>query len=226
MDNQTVIAMIPARMGSQRLKKKNLRELHGVPLITHAIRKCKEAGVFNEVWINSEHPTFGEIAKQEGANFHKRPEALASNNATSEQFIYEFLKNHACDHIVQVHSIAPLLTVDEVRSFTIFFSSCEYDVLLSAVNEQIECSYENEPVNFNYNAKINSQELNPIQRVTWSITGWKRETYMSAYNDGKCATYSGRVGYFPINRLAGIIIKTEEDLNMAEALYGLIVKEK
>ncbi|MCA9417335.1 MAG: cytidyltransferase, partial [Candidatus Omnitrophica bacterium] len=40
------IGMIPARMGSQRLKKKNLRELGGVPLITRAIRKCLEAGVF------------------------------------------------------------------------------------------------------------------------------------------------------------------------------------
>ena len=45
------IAMIPARMGSQRLKRKNMRELHGVPLITLAIRKCLAAGVFDEVSI-------------------------------------------------------------------------------------------------------------------------------------------------------------------------------
>ena len=42
----TNIAMIPARMGSQRLQKKNLAPLKGVPLIVHAIRKCREAGVF------------------------------------------------------------------------------------------------------------------------------------------------------------------------------------
>ena len=83
------IAMIPARMGSQRLKQKNLRELNGVPLITHAVRKCVAAEIFDEVWVNSEHPTFGEIAAKEGVHFHQRPEELASNATTSEDFVYE-----------------------------------------------------------------------------------------------------------------------------------------
>ena len=60
-------------MGSKRLKRKNLRELGGVPLITRAIRKCIIADVFDEIWVNSEHPTFGEIAEQEGVKFHSRP---------------------------------------------------------------------------------------------------------------------------------------------------------
>jgi len=46
-----VLAMIPARMGSQRLPKKNLALLDGVPLINRAIRKCREAGCFDEVVI-------------------------------------------------------------------------------------------------------------------------------------------------------------------------------
>ena len=54
-------------MGSQRLKQKNLRELAGVPLIVRAIRKCKAAGVFDEIWVNSEHPDFGPVAGAEGA---------------------------------------------------------------------------------------------------------------------------------------------------------------
>ena len=47
------VAMIPARMGSQKLKQKNLRELGGARLITRAIRKCLAAGVFDEVWVNT-----------------------------------------------------------------------------------------------------------------------------------------------------------------------------
>ena len=79
--------MIPARMGSQRLKQKNLRELGGIPLITRAIRKAKDSGVFGEVWVNSEDDAFGAIAKEEGVQFHRRPAELANNTATSEQCI-------------------------------------------------------------------------------------------------------------------------------------------
>ena len=57
------LAMILARMGSQRLKARNLRELDGLPLITRAIRKCEAASAFDPIWANSEHPVFGEIAE-------------------------------------------------------------------------------------------------------------------------------------------------------------------
>jgi CMP-N-acetylneuraminic acid synthetase len=49
-------ALIPARMGSQRLARKNLRELGGIPLIVRAIQKCRDCGEFDEIWVNSEHP--------------------------------------------------------------------------------------------------------------------------------------------------------------------------
>jgi CMP-N-acetylneuraminic acid synthetase len=215
------VAMIPARMGSQRLKQKNLRELDGVPLIVRAIRKCIAAGVFDEIWVNSEHPAFGEIAAKEGVHFHQRPVELASNTATSEDFVYEFLKKHPCEYLFQVHSIAPLLPAEQVAGFVKAMLDSDYDVLLSAVNEQIECAIHGKPINFAYDQKTNSQELEPIQRITWSITGWRASTYINAYETGKCATYAGRVGFYPIDRLAGHIIKTEEDLLIAEALLRI-----
>ena len=160
------IVMIPVRMGSQRLKQKNLRHLNGLPLIVHAIRKAKQVAAIDQVWVNSEHSKFGEIAREEGVHFHQRPEKLADHNATSEDFVYEFLTKHPCDFLVQVHSIAPLLTAEEVSGFTITLINGDKDVLLSTVNEQIECAYQNQPVNFSFNEKTNSQNLVPIQRIT------------------------------------------------------------
>jgi CMP-N-acetylneuraminic acid synthetase len=214
--------MIPARMGSQRLKQKNLRELAGVPLIVRAIRKCRAAGVFDEIWVNSEHPDFGPLAEAEGASFHRRPEALGSNMATSEQYVYEFLKAHPCDLLFQVHSIAPLLTATEVAAFVRHMAGSNDDVVLSCIPEQIECALDGVPVNFTYAEKTNSQDLRPVQRITWSITGWRRSSYIAAYEAGRCATYAGAVGYYPVDRVSGHVIKTEGDLGLAEALLPLV----
>jgi CMP-N-acetylneuraminic acid synthetase len=216
-----IIGMIPARLGSQRLKQKNLQEIDGVPLLAHAIRKSLKANVFDEVWVNSESDIFGQIAKQEGVNFHKRPDELANDTATSEDFINEFLLHHECDYIVQVHSIAPLMSIEDVKRFVTELKTGKHDVLLSVEEVQIECAFKGEPVNFTYASKTNSQELTPIQRITWSITAWKHSVYLDAYSNGKCATYSGNVGYFPINKLASHIIKTAEDLEIARALWRL-----
>ncbi len=202
--------------------QKNLRELSGLPLITRAIRKCVAVGLFDEIWVNSEHPQFGEIAAAEGVNFHLRPVELGNEKATSEQYIAEFLEKHPCECLVQVHSIAPLLTAREVEQFVMALDSGDYDCLLSVELIQIECAYRDNPINFSYAEKTNSQDLDPVQRVCWSISAWRRETFLAAVATGKCATYSGRIGYHPVSRLAGHVIKTEEDLKIAEALLPLV----
>lgn len=221
------IAMIPARMGSQRLTKKNLRPLRGVPLIIHAIRKCQEAGVFDEIWVNSEDVAFAEIAQGESVNFHRRPEELGSNDATSEDFVKEFFRSHPdCEHLVQVHSIAPLLTAAEVRDFVTTWRDGSFDVMLSCILDQIEVAFEGKPVNFTFARKTNSQDLTPVQRITWSITGWKRAAFLAAADAGRTATYDGTVGFYPVSAISGHVIKTQRDLDIAEALMNILEAER
>ena len=217
-----VIAMIPARMGSQRLIKKNLRELEGVPLITRAIRKCNEAGCFDEIWVNSEDEVFGKIAAEEDVYFHKRPMFLGDNNATSEEFVKEFLECHECTYILQVHSIAPLLSTSEVKQFTLSFINSGCDVFLSCIEDQIEVAFNNKPVNFSFAEKTNSQDLSPMQRITWGITGWKKEKYLETRKNNDCATYAGKVGFFPVNPMSGHVIKTQIDLDIATAYLKIV----
>jgi len=215
-----IIAMIPARMGSKRLARKNLRELAGIPLIVRAIRRCKAAGVFDEIWVNSEHPDFGPIAQAEGVHFHQRPEHLGNDQSTSEEFVAEFLEAHPCTFVVQVHSIAPLLGPSAIAGFVTELRKDQTDVLLSVVEENLECLFDGEPVNFSFDRKTNSQDLKPVQRIVWAITGWRRDTYLAAARAGQCATYSGRRAVFPIPRHAGHVIKTEEDLHLGEAMLS------
>ena len=49
-----IIGMIPARLGSKRVPKKNLRLLNGRPLISYNIETAVKSGVLDEVYVNSE----------------------------------------------------------------------------------------------------------------------------------------------------------------------------
>lgn len=218
------VAMIPARMGSQRLKKKNLAPLAGQPLITHAIEKCQKAGCFDDIYINSENAEFAEFAGQYGIKFYQRPEELGNSVATSEQFVYDFLKNVDCDLLVQVHSIAPLLSAEEVEAFAKSFIQSDADVMLSCIEDQIEVAYKNTPVNFTFSEKTNSQDLTPTQRVTWSITGWRAKPYVDAVEAGETGTYCGKIDFYPVSAISGHVIKTQTDLDIAEALLSVIGK--
>jgi CMP-N-acetylneuraminic acid synthetase len=217
-----IIAMIPARMGSQRLAKKNLRTIRGVPLIVHAIRKCRQAHCFDEIWVNSEDVAFAPIAESEGVKFHQRPAELGNSIATSEDFVKEFFRVHDCERLAQVHSIAPLLTAAEVKAFIEAWIKSPYDVMLSCIHDQIEVAYQNQPVNFTFAEKTNSQDLKPLQRITWSITGWKRNAFLEAAEAGKTATYYGSVGFYPVSAISGHVIKSQTDLDIAEALMNVI----
>ena len=216
------IAMIPARMGSQRLIKKNLQLINGIPLIAWAVRRCLQADIFDEIWINSEDDAFAEIADAEGVKFHKRPAHLGDNSATSEQFVREFLEARHCELVFQVHSIAPLLTADEIREFVEAMSKGSYDAFMSVVEENLECLHQQKPVNFTFNEKTNSQDLIPVQRIIWAITGWRHAPFLEAAQAGACATYSGHIGYFPVNRMAGHVIKTQEDLDIANVFFDFV----
>ena len=222
MENK-IIAMIPARLGSQRLKKKNLEKFGDLTLIEYAIKRCIDAGVFDEIYVNSESEVFAPFANKHGVEFYKRPADLGNNTATSEEFVEDFLKNVKCSSLYQIHSITPLLNTQQIKDFVSFSeTNHEFDTVLSCIEDQIEVSYQNQPVNFSFNAKTNSQDLKPVQRITWAATKWNKNAYLSAIQEGKIGTYSGQVGFFPVGAYSGLAIKTKEDLIIANALREVI----
>ncbi|MEM9025866.1 MAG: cytidyltransferase [Verrucomicrobiota bacterium] len=215
--------MIPTRMGSQRLKKKNLRTINGIPLIKWAIQRCKSASCFDQIWVNSEDTAFKGFADVEGVSFYQRPQKLGDNHATSEQYIADFLENTACTRVFQVHSIAPLLSPKEIADFVTAMVEKDPDCQLCYEPIQIECAINDQPINFGFEIKQNSQDLDPIQRISWSITGWKRNAYLEAIRTGLNATYQAHREFYPVSSLASHVIKTEKDLQIAQALLSLAI---
>ena len=88
-----IIGMIPARLGSKRIKNKNLRLIDGLPLIQYIINAAKSSSLLDEIYINSESTQFAYIAEESGVKFYQRPEELSSDEATNDDFALDFIHN-------------------------------------------------------------------------------------------------------------------------------------
>ncbi|WP_415715159.1 cytidylyltransferase domain-containing protein [Maridesulfovibrio sp.] len=61
------IAVIPARGGSKRLPKKNIKPLLGVPMIGYTIQAALECGLFERVVVSTDCPEIAEVSQKLGA---------------------------------------------------------------------------------------------------------------------------------------------------------------
>ena len=212
-----IYAMIPARIGSQRLKYKNLALINKKPMISYAINAAKRSKCFHQIFINSDHEVFYKIAKRYKVNFYQRKKKLGGSNVKSDTIVYDFMINNSeADILVWVNSIAPLQTSNEIRKIVNFFSKKKIDSLITVENKRLHCNYENKPLNYFKNSKFSkTQNLKIIQTFVYSLMMWKRKSFVKQYKKNKNAILSGKTYFYPIKDLSTIIIKNFEDLKLA-----------
>jgi CMP-N-acetylneuraminic acid synthetase len=212
------VVMIPARMGSKRIPKKNIRYLAGKPLIQYPIDLCKNNPKVKEIWVNTEDEQLGSIAVNMGVSFHKRPEELAGDKATNREFTYEFLSNHNCDYVIMVNTTSPLLREKTLEEFLEYVENNGFDTVVSVISEKAESFYKGEPLNFTLKEKINSQLLEPVEKIVWALTAWKKETFIELQNKGFNPVFGGKIGRFAIPKDESCDLDTEEDWRIAEGI--------
>jgi N-acylneuraminate cytidylyltransferase len=100
-----VVAVIPARGGSQGVPLKNLEPVGGRSLLMRAVTACRQSQLIDEVVVSSDHPGIQEEARRAGARVVVRPAAIAGNTASSESAVL-----HAITE-VQGDGPAPEVTV-------------------------------------------------------------------------------------------------------------------
>jgi pseudaminic acid cytidylyltransferase len=61
------VAIIPARGGSKRIPKKNIKQFAGLPLIAYSIEVAKKSGIFEHIIVSTDDAAIAEIAEQYGA---------------------------------------------------------------------------------------------------------------------------------------------------------------
>jgi pseudaminic acid cytidylyltransferase len=82
------VAVIPARGGSKRIPRKNIRPFMGKPIIAHSIDAARASGVFDRVIVTTDDAEIADVAKQHGAEVpFMRPRELSDDHTGTHEVI-------------------------------------------------------------------------------------------------------------------------------------------
>ena len=110
------LCIIPARGGSKRIPKKNIKLFLGKPIIAYSIVAALESGLFSEVMVSTDSEEIAEIAKQYGAKVPFIRSSMASDDyATTfdviKEVIFEYSNDgKSFDHACCLYPTAPFIT--------------------------------------------------------------------------------------------------------------------
>lgn len=111
------LAVIPARGGSKRIPRKNIKMFHGQPMIAWSIQAAIDSGCFDEVWVSTDDEEIAAVAQAYGAKVpFLRPAHLSDDFATTADVMSHAVKefgkiNHALpDYICCLYATAPFVT--------------------------------------------------------------------------------------------------------------------
>jgi len=224
-----IVAMIPARLGSTRVKNKNLRLINQKPLIQYIIDTAIKSKLLDQIYVNSESEIFQNISNKSGIKFYKRSEELASDTATNDDFALDFMENVDCDILIQLLPTSPFLRSEEIDEFINKMIDQEFDTLISVSDIKIESIFKNKPINFEQKKQTPpSQLLEPVKAYACGIMGWKSDNfkqnihkYGAAYHGG-----DGKIGFYELKGFSTVDIDNEEDFILAEAIAESLEKPK
>ena len=92
-----ILAIIPARGGSKRIPKKNIKDFLGKPIISYSIQSAIDVGLFNEIMVSTDDKEIAEISMIYGASVPFYRSKSNSNDFAStfdviEEVILEYKK--------------------------------------------------------------------------------------------------------------------------------------
>lgn len=207
--------MIPARLNSRRIPRKNLAPFCGGSLLEIAVTKAIDSKLFDKVYVNSPDEEILQISADLGAIPYRRSQELDEPEVTNADFVRDFFSNVDCLDMYMVNTTSPLLSQETIRSFIEFTEMSGYDTVMSVRVEQAPILFNGRPCNFSFDRHTPSEQLTPYQKIVWAITYWDKKTFMA----NRCGTYAGKIGLFDVPKLEALDLDTREDWRIAEEVY-------
>jgi pseudaminic acid cytidylyltransferase len=116
------IAIIPARGGSKRIPRKNIKLFDGKPMIAYAITAARESGLFEHIVVSTNDEEIAAVAREFGAETpFARPDALANDYAETVPVVAHGVQ--ACralgwefEHVCCIYPGVPFIQIDDLKA--------------------------------------------------------------------------------------------------------------
>lgn len=114
------LAIIPARGGSKRIPRKNIRPFAGRPIIAYAIEAARDAGLFDRIVVSTDDEEIAAVARSFGAETpFVRPPELSDDHATTLEVLRHAVERIsetglAVDLVCCIYSTAPFVRATDI----------------------------------------------------------------------------------------------------------------
>ena len=161
------LAIIPARGGSKRIPRKNIKDFLGKPIISYSINAAIESNLFDEIMVSTDDVEIAEVAKEFGAQIpFYRSERNSNDFATTFDVIEEVVSNYLANGrefntICCIYPCAPLIDSAKIVEAYGYMTDNNLDSVIPVVEytTPIQRSFkiQNDKLDFFFNEFINSR---------------------------------------------------------------------
>ncbi len=134
------VAVIPARGGSKRIPRKNIKAFCGKPMIAWSIEAALASECFDAVVVSTDDAEIAEVAKSYGASVpFVRPPELADDHTGTIPVIAHAVQwfidsGQRPDHVCCIYATAPFLTAEAIKAGLQILESRESDYVFSVTS--------------------------------------------------------------------------------------------
>ena len=228
-----ILAIIPARGGSKRIPKKNIKLFLGRPIISYAIDTAMSVGLFHEIMVSTENPEIAELAIKYGASVpFFRSEKNADDMATTADVLIEVITNYEKRGISPeiaccIYPTAIFTTAELLKQGFNLLKEKNFDTVLPIVRFSSPIlrafRYDAGKVSFFWPEYYNmrTQDLEPAYHDAGQFYWFNVKTFKE-----KKTLITNNTGAIILPQSQAQDIDTEEDWQLAEIKYQLWRKDK
>ena len=184
-----VVAIIPIKKNSKRVKGKNFIKIKGKPLYRYLLDKLKKTH-FDEIYIDTDSSEIRNYALKMGYQYIQRLPELSKDNANGNDLLNYHAKIIDADIYFQLFVTAPLLSIKSInKCISLLKKSKNKDSILTVNKIYSWFWFNKKPVNYEPKVLPRSQDADPIIQETTGLYGIRKKILLKK----KC-----RIGNKPI----------------------------